>query len=111
MSRTAQSRPSVLAGRDGVETPAQAIANLLATRAAFDQRILALLGDGRERYSVEVAEAMGLGLRGYARAGNRLRQLEAGGALVSRFVEGKDCGGRSGLGRRYFRIVSARAGR
>lgn len=88
---------------------ASVIALLAEKREAFDRRVLAALHDGRERYSVEVAEILGLGARGFVRAGNRLRELEKQGALVSRFVTGAQCASKSGLGRRYYRAIETSA--
>lgn len=49
------------------------LASLLARREDLDRRILALLADGRERYCVEIGEALGCpGARGQGTAKSRL---------------------------------------
>jgi hypothetical protein len=71
---------------------------------AIRDLVAALMADGRERYSIEVAVELGLDPeRAYPRVRSALTALEDVGALTSRFVEAEPTA-RSGLGRRYYRL-------
>lgn len=72
---------------------------------ALRERVRALMADGVERYSVEVADALGLDVRRtYSQVAYALKALELEGVLTSRFESAP----RSGLGRRYYRWAEAR---
>lgn len=71
-------------------------------REAFRDRVLELMQDGRERYSVEVAAELGVSIqRAYPLVAWALRSLEKQGALESRFAAAPG----SGMGRRYYRLA------
>ncbi len=75
-------------------------ARRLAETAEIRARARTPMSDGVERYSAQVADALGLDLmRWCGRVAYALKSLELEGALISRLDEAP----RSGLGRRYYR--------
>lgn len=76
---------------------------MLRDRDEFDDRVFAALQSFPvEAYSVEVAERMG---SKYARVKSALDRLQRAGRVTSRFAPVEEHGGKSGLGRRYFKPV------
>jgi DNA-binding transcriptional ArsR family regulator len=76
---------------------------LAAKRVAFRKRVLDLLADGAERYSVEIAKQLGVPYRGVTA---HLSQLAKAGVLTSRHVSAVEIHGvKSGLGRRYYKLA------
>jgi predicted transcriptional regulator len=76
-----------------------------ASTQALERRLLAHLSDGRERYSVELAELCGLSRRGISRVTGRLKVLEQRGLVTSRLLPAL----RTGLGRRYYKRASTQS--
>lgn len=65
----------------------------------LSEQAIAAVARRREIYSVELAHDLGIGI---GRAASVLRKLEAAGILRSRLADSP----RSGIGRRYFRLVA-----
>lgn len=83
-----------------IERNCQRLAQLLSDRAELRKRILALFEDGAERYSVEVADQLGVSRVGLI---HYLDVFERAGKLTSRFVPGDELQPPGRMGRRYFR--------
>jgi predicted transcriptional regulator len=93
--------------RPGVRAMTVAIASRrsIALRSDLEHRILAVLADRTERYSLEIALALGMPKYRCPTILSRLRVLEKQGRLVSRSVRAGQEGCKSGTGRRYFKLV------